>query len=163
VPRYERTRGPGSTAEVDYWTSKDVREVVRCHLNYVVPDTGKWEQQAAYTLDTHPAVKAFVKNAGLGFAIPYFDNGQDHDYYPDFLIRLACEAPCHLILETKGYDPLEEVKRAAAERWVAAVNAEGSFGHWQFALVKKVSVVGVVVAAALSAAGSAGGVTSAKS
>jgi hypothetical protein len=28
----------------------------------------------------------------------------------------------HLILETKGYDRLTEVK-AAAERWVAAVNA----------------------------------------
>jgi type III restriction enzyme len=34
----------------------------------------------------------------------------------------------HLVLETKGYDPREEVKWAAAERWVAAVNAEGSYG-----------------------------------
>jgi hypothetical protein len=34
----------------------------------------------------------------------------------------------HVILETKGFDPLEEVKRAAAERWVAAVNADGNCG-----------------------------------
>ncbi|MCI0460333.1 MAG: hypothetical protein L0Z62_25550 [Gemmataceae bacterium] len=152
VPRYEKSRGPGSTAEVDYWTSKEVREVRRSHLNYVVADTGKWEQSAAYLIDTHPGVAAFVKNAGLGFAIPYLHNGQDRDYYPDFLIRLACERPSYLILEIKGYDKLEEVKRAAAERWVAAVNAEGSHGHWQYALVKKVADVRAAVDAALSRA-----------
>jgi type III restriction enzyme len=149
VPRYERGRGPGSTAEVDYWTGKDVREVRRCHLNYVVADTAKWEQSAAYAIDTHPGVAAFVKNEGLGFAVPYFHNGQDHDYYPDFLIRLDCEGPCHLILEVKGYDPLEEVKRAAAERWVAAVNADGTFGQWQYALVKDVADIGAAIRAAL--------------
>jgi type III restriction enzyme len=47
----------------------------------------------------------------------------------------------HPVLETKGYDPREEVKRAAAERWVAAVNAEGSYGRWTFALVKKTTDV----------------------
>ena len=58
----------------------------------------------------HARVTAFVKNQGLGFAIPYLHNGQDHDYYPDFIIRLKCDPPLHLVLETKGYDPLEEVK-----------------------------------------------------
>jgi hypothetical protein len=33
------------------------------------------------------------------------------------------------------------VKRAAAERWVAAVNAEDSYGSWAFALVKKTTDV----------------------
>jgi type III restriction enzyme len=150
VPRYEKGREPGSTKDVDYWTSKDVREVRRSHLNYVVADTAKWEQAAAYLIDTHPAVGAFVKKAGLGFAIPYLHNGQDHDYYPDFLIRLKCDPPCHVILETKGYDELEEVKRAAAERWVAAVNAEGSFGRWQYVLVKKVTDITAVLNVALA-------------
>ncbi len=79
-------------------------------------------------------------------------NRQDHDYYPDFLVRLACEPLAHLVLETKGYDPLEDVKRAAAERWVAAVNAEGSYGRWRYALVKDVSQVGPVLTAALEEA-----------
>ena len=109
----------------------------RAHVNVVVADTQKWEQSAAYVLDTHPIVEAFVKNAGLGFAIPYLHNGEMHDYVPDFLVRLATNPRRHLILETKGYDPLEDVKRSAAERWVAAVNAEGSFGTWHYALVKK--------------------------
>ncbi len=27
-----------------------------------------------------------MKNAGLGFAIPYLHNGQSHDYMPDFIV-----------------------------------------------------------------------------
>jgi type III restriction enzyme len=141
IPRYESSRGPGSTAEVDFWTSRDVREVTQSHLNYVVADTLRWEQSAAYYIDRHPAVEAFAKNAGLGFAIPYLHNGQMHDYVPDFIIRLKTNPPSHLILETKGFDPLEGVKREAAERWVAAVNAEGTYGRWKFALAKRVSEV----------------------
>lgn len=137
VPRYETSRGPGSTADVDTWTSREVREVVRSHLNYVVADTKKWEQSAAYVIDTHPMVDAFVKNAGLGFAIPYFHNGQPHDYEPDFIVLLKVEPPVHLILETKGYDPLTEVKAQAAHRWVAAVNADGTHGRWAYALARK--------------------------
>jgi type III restriction enzyme len=141
VPRYETTRGPGSTADVDFWTSREVREVTKSHLNYVVADTSQWEQSAAYYMDKHPKVEAFVKNSGLGFAIPYLHNGQMHDYVPDFIIRLKSKQPHHFILEIKGYDPTEEVKRAAAERWVAAVNADGVYGQWQYGVAKKVSDV----------------------
>ncbi len=141
IPRYETHRGPASTADVDYWTSKDVREVVRSHVNFVVADTKVWEQSAAYILDTHEAVDAFVKNAGLGFAVPYLHNGQPHDYLPDFIVRFKTDRAVHLILETKGYDDLAEVKQAAAERWVAAVNADGQHGRWAYAMVRKVSDV----------------------
>jgi type III restriction enzyme len=138
LPRYETRRGPGSTGEVDFWTSRDVREVERSHVNYVVADTAKWEQSAAYVLDTHPTVEAFVKNAGLGFAVPYVHNGQSHDYMPDFIVRLRCDPPCLLILETKGFDPTAEVKAAAAGRWVSAVNADGTYGRWAYAVAKRV-------------------------
>jgi type III restriction enzyme len=137
IPRYETSRGPGSTSEVDFWTSKDVREVRKCHINYVVADTKVWEQSAAYVIDTHKRVEAFVKNAGLGFAIPYLHNGQPHDYIPDFLIRMKGDPTVHLILETKGYDELAEIKAQAAERWVNAVNADGRFGIWRYAMARK--------------------------
>ena len=87
--------------------------------------------------NTHPAVEAFVKNAGLGFAIPYLYNGQAHDYVPDFVIRLKGQPCVHLVLETKGYDPLAHVKAQAAQRWVAAVNAEGQYGRWHYAMATK--------------------------
>ena len=138
-PQYEVRRGPGSTAEVDFWTSRDVREVVRSHVNYVVADTRKWEQSAAYLIDTHPVTVAFVKNAGLGFAIPYLHNGEGHDYLPDFIVRLRGDSQRTVILETKGFDELEDVKRAAAERWVNAVNAEGRYGEWSYCVAKRPS------------------------
>ncbi|HUF07977.1 MAG TPA: hypothetical protein VMO47_01570, partial [Rhodothermales bacterium] len=56
IPRYEASRGPGSTAEVDFWSSRDVREVQKSHVNFVVADTKKWEQQAAYYIDRHDRV-----------------------------------------------------------------------------------------------------------
>jgi type III restriction enzyme len=142
LPAYETNRGPGTTAEVNFWTSRDVREVVHSHLNYVVADTKQWEQSAAYVIDNHPAVAAFVKNAGLGFAIPYLHNGQMHDYAPDFIIRLKDEPQHYLILETKGYDELAEIKEQAAQRWVNAVNADGRYGRWDYAISRKPEEVG---------------------
>ncbi len=137
VPRYESGRGPGTTSDVDLWTSRDVREVIKSHVNYVVADTARWEQAAAYYIDRHEKVEAFVKNAGLGFAIPYFHNGEAHDYMPDFIIRMTGQPTTHLILETKGYDELEEVKAQAARRWVEAVNADGSYGTWKYDIARK--------------------------
>ncbi len=65
-------------------------------------------------------------------------NGQYH-YVPDFLVRLKTKAASYLTLEIKGYDTLVEVKRAVAERWVTAVNVDGTYGKWRYAVAKKVS------------------------
>jgi type III restriction enzyme len=147
IPRYQVNRLDGSTDDVDTWTSKEVREVMRSHVNFVIADTTQWEQAAAFIIDTHPAVEAFVKNAGLGFGIPYFYNGEPHEYRPDFLIRLKSLPGTTIILETKGFDPLAEVKASAASRWVNAVNAEGSHGTWRYELARSVSSVGAKISA----------------
>jgi type III restriction enzyme len=141
LPAIEANRPNGTTGEVDFWTSRDVRPVNKSHVNYVVADTKQWEQSAAYFIDKHDAVEAFVKNAGLGFAIPYLHNGDMHDYEPDFILRLKADPPLNVILETKGYDPLKDVKRQAAERWTAAVNADGRHGRWQYQLIERISDV----------------------
>ena len=52
------------------------------------------------------------------------------------------------ILETKGFDEREEIKKSAAERWVNAVNADGGFGVWAYAIAKKVSDVPVLISSA---------------
>ncbi|MES2708870.1 MAG: type III restriction endonuclease subunit R [Verrucomicrobiota bacterium] len=135
LPLMEKSRGQGSTSDVDFWTGRDVREVVKSHLNYVVADTRQWEQSAAYLIDSHPRVEAFVKNSGLGLGIPYFHNGEPHEFIPDFIIRFNDREDFHLILETKGYDKLRELKDAAAKRWCSAVNAHGGFGVWDFRMV----------------------------
>ena len=145
VPRYESARRPGSTAEVDFETRREPYPVIKSHVNAVVPDTARWEQCAAYRLDTHELVHSFVKNAGLGFAIPYLNNGEHHEYLPDFIVRLTGDADRYLILETKGYDPLAEIKSQAARRWVEAVNADGGFGSWDYVLISDMGKVGETV------------------
>jgi len=147
LPLLESSRGAGSSSEVDFWTSREVREVSKSQVNYVVADTKRWEQSAAYFLDTNEEVVAFVKNAGLGLGIPYLHNGEQHEYLPDFVVRLRGNEDRYLLLETKGFDPLKEVKGAAAERWCAAVNAHGGFGKWRYRLADKPEKVPTIVSA----------------
>lgn len=45
-------------------------------------------------------------------------------------------------METKGFDDLAEIKAQAAKRWVDAVNAEGSYGMWKYAIARKPEEVG---------------------
>ena len=140
LPRYERLRGDGSTAEVDFYTLRKPYSVIKSHINAMVPDTKKLEQSAAWCLDQHPRVFSFAKNEGMGFGIPYLHDGETHDYIPDFLVRLQDEEH-YLILETKGYDELKDIKQSAAERWVAAVNADRNYGQWQYAMAYNVEEI----------------------
>lgn len=149
IPIYEQHRGMGSSADVDFWTSRRVFPVEHSHVNYVVADTKQWEQSAAYFLDTHPMVRSFVKNAGLGFAIPCFYMGQEHDYIPDFIVRLDLDPSAHLILETKGFpDEHKDDKASGARRWVKAVNADGRYGFWDYDVADHPSKVADAVARA---------------
>jgi predicted nucleotidyltransferase len=102
-----------------------------------IVDTATWEQTTAFYLDSDPHVVAFVKNASLGFSIPYMWRSSAHEYQPDFLARLRLDDKevGTLILETKGYDPRTVVKIAAAQRWVDAVNRHGRHGRWAYRIV----------------------------
>lgn len=51
---------------------------------------------------------------------------------------------------SRGYDPLGEVKGAAAERWVRAVNADGRHGKWAYAIAKGVAAVSPLLDAAVA-------------
>ncbi|MGH9351611.1 MAG: BPTD_3080 family restriction endonuclease, partial [Terriglobia bacterium] len=80
----------GSTRYVDFDTTRNVyatRED-RCHVNFVVADTESWEQKMAQTLEDMDEVLCYVKNQNLGFTIPYTINGEEHNYVPDFIVRL---------------------------------------------------------------------------
>jgi len=138
LPLFETNRGPGSTREVDFWTSKQVIECHRSHLNWAVADTLKWEQSAKVYLDMDDHVISFVRNFNLGFSIPYFLAGERHEYIPDFLIRLkqGDDEVGTLILEIKGFlGPVDEKKRQAAIRWVNAVNNDGRYGRWAYDMI----------------------------
>ena len=67
---------------------------------------------------------------------------------PDFILRLNGQSGRRLILEIKGFDELEDIKKSAAERWINAVNADGGFGVWTYAIARKVSDVPALIASA---------------
>lgn len=134
----------GSTATVDFWTNKQVRETTRSHVNYVIADS-TWEAQAAYRLDKDSSVAAFFKNTGKHFTIPYDIAGERHEFWPDFIIRLARDPNEYLVLETKGYDEFAEKKQQAAARWCDAVTADRRWGTWSFRMARSVEDVAYIL------------------
>jgi type III restriction enzyme len=134
----------GSTAEVDFFTTKEVypTSIERCHVNLVVldgPGGNAWERTVAQALEALPQVAAYVKNDHLGFSIPYVFNGQAKQYLPDFLVRLKDPGDGEtymLIVEVSGgrksKDMTAEKAATARERWVPAMNNHGGFGRWSY-------------------------------
>ncbi|MDL5503628.1 MAG: hypothetical protein QSU88_10465, partial [Candidatus Methanoperedens sp.] len=94
-----------------------------------------WEASEAFELDRNPNIDAWVKNDHLGFEILYIFKGEVRKYRPDFLIRLKNRKL--LILETKGQDSQQDkTKREFLDEWVKAVNQQGGFGEWTWAVSK---------------------------
>jgi type III restriction enzyme len=142
--------GPaGSTAAVDFYTTKDVYRTspLRCQVNFVVldgPHGNTWEQMVAQLLETMPSVAAYVKNDHLGFVIPYTFQGRGREYLPDFLVRLqpqdGDQVTRTLIVEVSGSrkPPGESKAKADTTRtlWLPAVNNHGGFGRWSYCELK---------------------------
>jgi type III restriction enzyme len=125
-----------STGDMGVWyTTKPCEAAKRSHINFCVYDS-TWESSDAHQLDSHPAVDAWVKNDHLGFSIYYIYRGVVRRYYPDFIIRLSDGT--HLVLETKGEDSEQnQTKRRFLDEWVVAVNEDGRFGRWRWAVAFK--------------------------
>jgi len=139
LPRIEKHRPIGSTAEVQFRTTKPTKETLKSHISHVVLDSRVWEGAAAYHLEQIPFVTAYAKNDRLGFEVPYEWLDRSHVYVPDFLVRLDVDSKTSatLILEMKGQETEQDrAKMAAAQRWVRAVNNHGGFGTWGYLVCK---------------------------
>ncbi|MGE4240278.1 BPTD_3080 family restriction endonuclease [Ramlibacter sp.] len=139
VPLLNRYHPRGSTANVQASTAKPVFATKRSPVNFVVADTDSWEQLAAKTFEQIDAIESYVKNAFLGFEIPYTDKaGKDRRYVPDFLCRIKTPGGrrFNLIVEITGFAQDKELKRYfTLQRWLPAVNAQREkFGglSWHF-------------------------------
>ena len=120
-----------STSNVQFLTKRSVFATQRSHINFVVADTATWESSAAFRLEQSGAVKFYARNDRMSFRIPYEYQGIDHNYEPDYLVRLKDDTT--LILEIKGYeDDQDKAKHNAAKRWVSAVNNWKQLGNWDF-------------------------------
>lgn len=136
LPILNRYSPIGSTAGVDFKTTKPVFMTQYSHINAVAADTAQWEQSAAFRLEqavNHGIAKFYARNDQLGFNISYEFMGGSHIYEPDFLIRMSNEVT--VIVEIKGLeDEQDRAKHQAAQRWVTAVNNWGKLGEWVFHL-----------------------------
>ena len=129
----------GSTIHVNFNTSKSHRwktDARRCHINWVILDSG-WEAEFCRVVESHPRVKAYVKNHSLGFEVPYRYGSEKRIYRPDFIVRVddGQVDPLNLIVEIKGYrrEDAKEKKSTMETYWIPGVNNLGRHGRWAFA------------------------------
>ncbi len=127
----------GSSRHVNFTTSRAVWDTDsrRCHVNRVVLDSG-WEAEYCRVLESHPKVKAYVKNHNLGFEVPYTSGGRSHVYLPDFIVLVddGNPDPLYLVTEIKGQRDMRDQDKARTMReyWIPGVNRLESYGRWAF-------------------------------
>jgi len=123
-----------NTSKTDRWeTSSD-----HCHVNWVILDSD-WEAEFCRVAESHPLVRAYVKNHNLGFEVPYRFGSENRKYRPDFIVLIddghGPDDLLHLIVEIKGYrrEDAKEKKATMDTYWVPGVNNLGTYGRWAFA------------------------------
>ena len=131
----------GSTIHVRFTTAKRTcwrTSPGRCHINQVVYDS-EWEAEFCRVAEAHTRVRAYVKNHGLGFEVPYRFQGERRMYWPDFILLVEDghgeEDLLHLVVEIKGYrqEDAKEKKNTMTTYWLPAVNRLADYGRWDFA------------------------------
>ena len=131
----------GSTRHVRFNTSRADRwetSSKSCHINWVVLDSD-WEGEFCRVAESHPKVRAYVKNHNLGLEVPYRFGSTMRKYLPDFIVLVddghGPDDLLHLIVEIKGYrrEDAVEKKSAMDTYWVPGVNHLGTYGRWAFA------------------------------
>ena len=131
----------GSTAHVRFNTSRSARwetSSKRCHINWVVLDSD-WEAEFCRVAESHPKVRAYVKNHNLGLEVPYRYGSEIRTYLPDFIVLVddghGSEDLLHLVVEIKGYrrEDAKEKKSTMETYWVPGVNNLKQYGRWSFA------------------------------
>jgi len=141
----------GSTAHVRFNTSKTSRwetDARRCHINWVVLDSD-WEAEFCRVGESHPRVRAYVKNHNLGLEVPYRYGSETRKYLPDFIVLVddghGDNDLLHLIVEIKGYrrEDAKEKKSTMDTYWVPGVNNLSQYGRWAFTEFTEVYQIGV--------------------
>jgi len=123
-----------NTSKTDRWQTSSEH----CHLNWVILDS-QWEAEFCRVAESHPKVRAYVKNHNLGFEVPYRFGGEQRKYRPDFIVLIdddqGPEDLLHLVVEIKGYrgEDAKEKKGTMDTYWVPGVNNLGTYGRWAFA------------------------------
>ena len=103
-----------------------------------------WEGEFCRVAESHPQVRAYVKNHNLGLEVPYRYGSETRKYRPDFIVLVddghephpdGTPDLLHLVVEIKGYrrEDAKEKKSTMETYWVPGVNHLGGYGRWAFA------------------------------
>lgn len=137
----------GSSMFVNFYTSKPSRwqtDSRKCHVNWVVTDSD-WEAELCRVVESHPRVRAYIKNQGLGLEVPYLYGSLVRKYIPDFIVQVddGHPDPLNLVIEIKGYrgEDAKEKKATMETYWVPGVNHLGTYGRWAFLELKDVYLI----------------------
>lgn len=130
----------GSSRFVRFNTSREERwktDSRRCHVNWVIFDSD-WEAEFCRVVEAHPRVRAYVKNHGLNFEVPYRSGREAKRYLPDFIVLVddghGENDLLQLVVEIKGYrrEDAKDKKRTMETYWVPGMNHLGTYGRWGF-------------------------------
>ncbi len=130
----------GSTSHVRFNTSRELRwetDARRCHVNWVILDSD-WEAEFCRVAESHPRVRAYVKNHNLGLEVPYRYGSETRKYLPDFIVMIEDghgeNDLLHLIVEIKGYrrEDAKDKRLTMDNYWIPGVNNLGTHGRWAF-------------------------------
>jgi type III restriction enzyme len=131
----------GSSALVNFNSSNPLRyltDPLKSQVNWAVLDSG-WEKELCKVVEQHPRVKAYVRNVGLGFEVPYRYGPETRLYLPDFIVLVEDghgeDDLLHLVVEVKGYRGTDApIKKETMDvYWVPGVNNLKAYGRWAFA------------------------------
>ena len=131
VPRRPFT--DGLTEAKSLWKTHPAR----CHVNLTTCDTS-WEADFCHLVEDTHWIRAYVKNEGLGFEVPYRLGNESRIYLPDFILLLEDghgeDDLLHIVVEIKGYRREDAKDKASTmeNNWIPAVNSLGQFGRWAF-------------------------------
>ena len=106
----------------------------KCHVNLAVLDSD-WEAELC-RVESHPSMRAYVKNPNLGLDVPFLWGSIPCRYFPDFtlLVDDGNEDPLHLVLEIKCYccEDAKGEKNTIEACWLPSGDA-GGLRRWAFA------------------------------
>ncbi|MFN7917876.1 MAG: DEAD/DEAH box helicase family protein [Vicinamibacterales bacterium] len=147
LPVLSRFKEHITTAGVDDHTTREVVELTKSHLNAAIVRSED-EKLAIAVLEDMDEVECFAPNSRrIGMVIPYRFDDASCNYEPDFVVRLV--GGVNVVVEIKGVGGRifgddanrTEAKRAAAEKWVKALNNSGRYGKWAYVYCDPVSTL----------------------
>ena len=126
-----RSARPRTSASTPRKTDRWQTDPARCHVNWVILDSD-WEAEFCRVAESHPRVRAYVKNHNLGLEVPYRYGSETRRYLPDFIVLVddghGDDDLLHLVVEIKGYrrEDAKEKKATMDTYWVPGVNNLGT-------------------------------------